>query len=89
MNFLSPIIVGVLLIAIILLVYWVSTFITFYHLIRFGIGTQPKEIAFIFLLGSVALFFLSATLFAGIDFQVVGGELGALMGNAVTTTYLQ
>ena len=41
--------------ALALFIYWVVTFIIFYHLTRFGIGTQPKKFAAVFLLGSVVL----------------------------------
>ena len=38
------------------LVYWVPAFFLFYHLVRFGIGTRPKQIAFVFMIGSVIIF---------------------------------
>ena len=41
--------------ALALFIYWVVTFIIFYPLTRFGIGTQPKKFAAVFLLGSVVL----------------------------------
>jgi len=44
-----------ILAALALFIYWVVTFIIFYHLTRFGIGTQPKKFAAVFLLGSVVL----------------------------------
>ena len=44
-----------LIIALFLLGYWLGIFILLYHLIRFGIGTLPKRIALILLLGAIAL----------------------------------
>ena len=55
------------LVAIIFLIYWGVAFVILYHLTRFGIGVQPKKFAAIFLLGSVALSFLTIILFTGID----------------------
>ena len=39
--------------------YWIGAFIILYHLIRFGIGNQPKVIAFVFFVGSFILFLFS------------------------------
>ncbi|MGB3922187.1 MAG: hypothetical protein WBL19_02850 [Minisyncoccia bacterium] len=39
----------------VLVIYWIFAFVTVYHLTRFGIGTQPKRIAGIFLTGSLIL----------------------------------
>ncbi len=50
--------------AIVLLIYWVFNFIVLYHLTRFGIGTLPKKIALVFLLGNISLFFLSVIFYA-------------------------
>ncbi|OGN00308.1 MAG: hypothetical protein A2736_00865 [Candidatus Yanofskybacteria bacterium RIFCSPHIGHO2_01_FULL_41_27] len=36
--------------------YWIYSFFIVYHLVRFGIGTKPKFIAFIFMMGSLLLF---------------------------------
>jgi hypothetical protein len=38
-----------------LVAFWIINFVTIYHLTRFGIGTQPKRFAAIFLFGSVFL----------------------------------
>lgn len=43
--------------------YWIGAFIILYHLIRFGIGSRPKMIAFIFFIGSVVILLFVATLF--------------------------
>jgi hypothetical protein len=52
---------------IILAVYLWYTFAIIYHLIRFGVGTNPKKIALIFFLGSFVLFSLSIVTFIKID----------------------
>ena len=54
-------------IVFIFIVYWIFIFVIFYHLTRFGIGTQPKKFATIFLVGSVILFFISTSFFMNID----------------------
>ncbi len=41
---------------VILTIYWIHIFIILYHLIRFGVGTRPKQAAF-------ALFAMSSWLF--------------------------
>ena len=52
----------------VLVVYWIFAFVMVYHLTRFGIGTQPKRLAGIFLTGSLILsatiliFFIKADL---------------------------
>ena len=44
---------------IIFIFFWLTAFIIFYHLTRFGIGILPKKVAIIFLLGGMLLFALS------------------------------
>lgn len=46
--------------------YWTGIFLLSYHLIRFGIGTYPRRIAFIMVLGSVLLTILSIMLLVAI-----------------------
>lgn len=59
----------VLMVALLLIFffYWVFNFIIIYHLARFGVGTQPKRFAAVFLLGSVTLFVICILIFANID----------------------
>ncbi len=38
-----------------MLIYWTGAFFILYHLIRFGVGNQPKKIALLFLAGSLVL----------------------------------
>jgi hypothetical protein len=56
-----------LLVGLTILIYWGMVFVIFYHLTRFGIGTQPKRFAAIFLLGSVLIFGVFILAFANID----------------------
>jgi hypothetical protein len=88
-DFLTPGIILALLILLTLAVYWITSFIIFYHLIRFGVGTQPKMIAFLFLLGSIALFFGSVMCFSAVDFEAAGKSLVTLLGSLFQTNYLQ
>lgn len=38
-----------------MLIYWIGAFVIIYHLIRFGVGSAPKAMAFVFFIGSVIL----------------------------------
>jgi Na+/H+ antiporter NhaA len=42
--------------------YWTGIFLLSYHLIRFGIGTHPRRVALIMILGSVFLTILAIML---------------------------
>ena len=52
---------------LILFVYWILSFVILYHLTRFGIGTQPKKFAAIFLFGSVVIATAALVLFIRLD----------------------
>ncbi|MDQ5912267.1 MAG: hypothetical protein QG568_482 [Patescibacteria group bacterium] len=54
--------------AFLMLVYWTGTFVILYHLIRFGIGNQPKRIAIVFLAGSLILSIITTLFFAQVIF---------------------
>jgi Na+/H+ antiporter NhaA len=45
-----------------LLGYWIGIFLLTYHLIRFGIGREPRIMAFIMIIGSVILTIISIML---------------------------
>lgn len=51
-----------IIVLLFLLGFWMGIFLLMYHLIRFGIGTYPRRIAFIMLLGSIVLTILSIML---------------------------
>lgn len=53
--------------AFLIVIYWIYVFIISYHLIRFGIGPEPKLIAFIFFIGSVALVIASLFFYSRVD----------------------
>lgn len=42
--------------------YWTGIFLLLYHLIRFGIGTHPRRIAFLMIIVSLLLTILSVML---------------------------
>lgn len=48
----------------IMLTYWTGAFIILYHLIRFGVGSKPKQIAIFFLAGSLILSIVTTLFFA-------------------------
>ena len=54
---------------ILLAIYLWYTFAITYHLIRFGIGTQPKKISLIFLIGSFILFTAVILVYLNINWQ--------------------
>jgi hypothetical protein len=89
MDYFTPLVIGAIIVVVTLLVYWLLAFIIFYHLIRFGVGTQPKKIAAIFLLGAVGLFFVSVASFVRVDFQSTGAALASILGHITTSNYLQ
>ncbi|MES2087897.1 MAG: hypothetical protein V4467_02795 [Patescibacteria group bacterium] len=66
--------------------YWVYAFITVYHLIRFGVGTQPKKFAAIFLIGSMVIFFLCIILFSTIDVNATFGRIINLLQQLKSST---
>lgn len=72
---------------IILFGYWVFNFITIYHLMRFGVGTQPKKIAAAFFFGSVILFFVCATFFLNIDREALKNRILKISEEGFNITY--
>jgi hypothetical protein len=52
-----------ILFVLVLFLFWLGVFFIIYHLIRFGIGTQPKQYALLFLIGSCALTIVAAFCF--------------------------
>lgn len=48
----------------IMLAYWAGAFIILYHLIRFGVGSKPKQVAIFFLAGSLILSIITTLFFA-------------------------
>lgn len=60
-------IIGNFIFALGIFAYWCIVFFVLYHLIRFGVGGQPKKIAVIFLGGSLLLTMITTLLYAGVD----------------------
>lgn len=58
--------------------YWIFNFIILYHLARFGVGTLPKKLAAVFLLGSVALFCAFFMILPNVDFNKINETLISL-----------
>lgn len=52
-----------IVLALFLIGYWTGVFMLLYHLIRFGIGTHPRRIAFLLLLGSITLTIITILLY--------------------------
>jgi ABC-type multidrug transport system permease subunit len=50
--------------AFVMLAYWTGSFVLLYHLIRFGVGSQPKKIALFFFIGSLVLSIITTLFFA-------------------------
>lgn len=53
------------------LIYWTTSFFLIYPLIRFGIGTKPKTVSIVFLVGGVVLTVVSIFLYGQIDFGAI------------------
>lgn len=62
--------------------YWIYAFVTLYHLTRFGVGTQPKKFAAIFLIGSMVIFCVSVIIFATININGTSEQIKNLLERA-------
>lgn len=49
-----------------MLVFWVGVFFILYHLIRFGVSSQPKKIALVFIIGSILLSLITTLFFIAV-----------------------
>lgn len=87
MDFISAKLIFLAIVLFLLLGYWIFNFIILYHLTRFGIGTQPKKLAAIFLLGSVTIFFVSILLFTQVDFGSIKQRFEKIGANNFNITY--
>lgn len=72
--------------SILIFSFWVFVFIIFYHLVRFGIGTQPKLGSLVFVFGSFTLFFLSVFFFSNIDWKDLSKQLSGFAKDTVFIT---
>ncbi len=55
---------------VMLAIYWLFSFFILYHLIRFGVGTRPKQASLIYLVGSLLLFFFIVFTYVAIVFDI-------------------
>lgn len=70
----------IIILVIATIAYLWFTFAIVYHLIRFGIGSRPKAIALVFLIGSFILFVATA-----ISFVAAASELESLISGSLPT----
>ncbi len=63
-------------------VFWIFNFIILYHLIRFGVGVQPKKFAAIYLSGSALLFSFAILFFLKVDFLTIKDQLEIIINNS-------
>lgn len=67
LNFITPKFMAGVLLVLVPLLFWGFNFIVLYHLLRFGIGVQPKRMAAIYFVGSSILFCIVILLSANLD----------------------
>lgn len=60
---------------ILIIPYWAFVFIIFYHLVRFGVGTQPKILSAIFVFGAFVIFFITIVIFSNIDWVLILNQI--------------
>ena len=60
--------IATIIFALIMLSYWTGAFFILYHLIRFGVGPNPKRTSAIFLGGSLFFSIVLVLLFGQIPF---------------------
>ena len=77
LNFITPQFIAGVLLVLVPLLFWGFNFIVIYHLLRFGIGVQPKRIAAIYFVGSSILFCIAVLLSANIDLTSFKSQLVA------------
>jgi hypothetical protein len=58
--------------------YWIWAFIIIYHLVRFGVGINPKIIAMIFFIGSMLLFMITVSAFNQINLSDLAANFNIL-----------
>jgi len=63
---------------VVLAIYLWFTFSIVYHFIRFGVGTTPKTLGFVFFIGSFVLFIAVVFAYGKVEW---GGILQQIIGN--------
>jgi len=67
-SFLTNINLSAIALIIVLIVFAINAFFIVYHLTRFGIGTAPKIIALIFVVGCMFMVLIIIALYVGLTF---------------------
>lgn len=60
-----------LAVVVIFIIFWITAFVILYHLTRFGVGTMPKKLSALFLIGAVLIFSTSVLLFSKLDLTAI------------------
>lgn len=60
-----------LIVAVVMIGFWLVAFVILYHLSRFGVGTLPKKLAALFLVGSLILFVWSVIAYYQLDIDMI------------------
>lgn len=60
-----------LVVVLVMAGFWLVAFIILYHLSRFGVGTLPKKLAALFLLGSLTLFTVSVIAYYNLNVNLL------------------
>jgi len=82
LDFITPQFISAAIVILLPLVYWGFNFVVLYHLLRFGIGVQPKRFAALYFLGSSVLFWIVITLFINTDPLSFKNDLGEFIKNS-------
>ncbi len=60
-----------LVVIVVMVGFWLVAFVILYHLSRFGVGTLPKKLAALFLVGSLTLFTVSVIAYYNLDMNLI------------------
>lgn len=68
-----------LILVVALVAYWVLAYFLLYHLTRFGVGTEPKLVSFVFLLGSIALTIITIIIYVQMGHSVLNSSVNQFL----------
>lgn len=60
-----------LVVFVVMVGFWLVAFVILYHLSRFGVGTLPKKLAALFLVGGLVLFTVSVIAYYNLDTNLI------------------
>ena len=83
LDFITPQFMAGVILILLPLLYWGFNFVVIYHLLRFGIGVQPKRFAALYFLGSSVLFWIVIMLFINMDM----GSFKTTLRDFITNTF--